>query len=140
MTRELYAAIVTALESIKENGEQLVKHIDLWNQNVEFIEQESPWLRPAVFVEFGTVQWKPLKSSVMTGELIMTLHIVTDYSGEREQLLKTFDILRMTAQALAGIRGDGFHRCLLLDESVNHNHEDLVETMQRYRIAVDITL
>ena len=35
-----------------------IKHIDLWNQNVEFIEQESAWERPAVFVEIEPVQWK----------------------------------------------------------------------------------
>ena len=34
-----------------------VKHVDLWNHNVEFIEQETPWERPAVFVEFGEVVW-----------------------------------------------------------------------------------
>lgn len=57
MISELYTALTAALKNIKdgegEDAPRLVKHIDLWNQNVAFIEEESPWPRPAVFIEFG---------------------------------------------------------------------------------------
>ena len=35
---------------VPEGWERAIKHIDLWNHNVEFIEQEEQWDRPAVFV------------------------------------------------------------------------------------------
>ena len=40
MRKELYTAIKTAMEKI-----EAVKHVDLWNHNVEFIEQEDSWAR-----------------------------------------------------------------------------------------------
>ena len=47
MRKELYKALCERLKTVDN-----VKHIDLWNNNVEFIEQESAWQRPAVFIEF----------------------------------------------------------------------------------------
>lgn len=47
MRKELYRLLCSELKAI-----DLIKHIDLWNHNVEFIEQEENWERPAVFVEF----------------------------------------------------------------------------------------
>ena len=40
--------------------ERAIKHIDLWNHNVEFIEQEAAWERPAVFIEFVPFKWKAI--------------------------------------------------------------------------------
>ena len=40
-------------DRLKEVGGGAIKHIDLWNHNVEFIEQEEYWERPAVFIDSG---------------------------------------------------------------------------------------
>ena len=48
MRKELFNAIKAKLAADVPE----VKHVDLWNHNVEFIEQEEGWERPAVFVEF----------------------------------------------------------------------------------------
>ena len=52
MRKEIYRAICAALQDIDGTP---VKHVDLWNHNVEFIEQEEAWDRPAVFVEFAPI-------------------------------------------------------------------------------------
>ena len=49
-------------ERLKEVGGGVIKHIDLWNHNVEFIEQEDGWARPAVFVEFCPIRWNAIVS------------------------------------------------------------------------------
>ena len=36
----------------------------LWNHNVEFIEQEENWERPAVFVEFCPIRWNAIVDGV----------------------------------------------------------------------------
>ena len=41
MRKELYTALKAAMEKI-----EAVKHVDLWNHNVEFIEQEDSWAVP----------------------------------------------------------------------------------------------
>lgn len=55
MRTELYLKIRERLEATG-----VIKHIDLWNHNVEFLEQEEAWARPAVFVEFGVITWSPV--------------------------------------------------------------------------------
>ena len=81
---------------IPEGWERAIKHIDLWNHNVEFIEQEENWERPAVFVEFQPIQWNAIQSGAeYRAEPIVHLHVVTDWQGSssadsefREQSLK----------------------------------------------------
>lgn len=50
--KEIYQRIVEQLRTAL-GGE--IKHIDLWNHNVEFIEQEQQWSRPAVVARLGCV-------------------------------------------------------------------------------------
>ena len=57
MRKELYNMLC---KELKEVGGGLIKHIDLWNHNVEFIEQEENWERPAVFVEFCPIRWNAI--------------------------------------------------------------------------------
>ena len=40
-------------EEIYREHESVIKHVDLWNNNVEFIEEDEVWARPAVFIEFS---------------------------------------------------------------------------------------
>ena len=69
-------------KELKEVGGGLIKHIDLWNHNVEFIEQEENWERPAVFVEFCPIQWNAIVPGVeYRAEPLIKLHIVTDWEG-----------------------------------------------------------
>ena len=82
MRKELYNLLCRELGAIAE-----IKHIDLWNRNVEFIEQEEGWERPAVFVEFGPIQWKPIVNGVeYRAEPQITLHIVTDWAGAARKM------------------------------------------------------
>ena len=55
----LYKDIKRAIE----DGVPAVQHIDLWNENVAFADEESEWSRPAVFVEFGTISWDVVKNT-----------------------------------------------------------------------------
>ena len=56
-----------------------IKHIDLWNRNVEFIEQEAAWERPAVFIEFEPIHWTSIVPGIeYRAEARVRLHIVTD--------------------------------------------------------------
>ena len=61
MRRQLYLDIKNRLQSIIGEDEQpLIKHFDLWNRQVEFIEEETPFECPAVFVEFDRLDWRTI--------------------------------------------------------------------------------
>ena len=47
-------------EDVPEGAQRIINHIDLWNHNVEFIEQEENWSCPAVFVEFSPIEWNEI--------------------------------------------------------------------------------
>ena len=110
MTRELFSALVAAIKSVQKDGEQLIKHVDLWNRNVEFIDQESAWPRPAVLIEFGQATSRILSgpSISATADVAVTLHIVTDWKGsaadgsaQQDAALEVLDYPWLIAQAVA---------------------------------------
>ena len=160
--RELYSALCGCLSRIYVSPEgfydvivsgrpvpvgfeRAIKHIDLWNHNVDFIEQEENWERPAVFVEFGSIVWqqmdKPLSSRrYRCRGSIVSLHVVTDWQGSsasdsecREDSLKVFDLLHAVRMSVNGLRGVHFCRVEMLSSSTNHNHEDLLENIESFR-------
>lgn len=77
-------------KELKEVGGGLIKHIDLWNHNVEFIEQEENWERPAVFVEFCPIRWNAIVDGVeYRAEPEVKLHIVTDWAGAANEAVRS---------------------------------------------------
>lgn len=129
---EIYNAIEERLRA--ELGDA-VKHFDLWNHNVEFLEMETPWARPAVFVEFGEIDWQHLAGCrrVVRAEGTVSLHIVTDWaSGSKEVLSETFDLAERVRLALNGLADVHFHSLQLLSSITNHNHEELWEHIEKF--------
>lgn len=123
---ELYNAIVDCLCGISE-----IKHIDLWNHNVEFIEQETAWARPAVFIEFAPIQWSPVVHGLeYRGAVTVKLHVVTDWTAESN--IEQFRLLHKIHRALADMEGETFGECDLTASATNHNHEEIVENIETY--------
>lgn len=129
MRKEIYRAICAALQDI--DGAP-VKHIDLWNHNVEFIEQEEAWDRPAVFVEFAPIEWRADKGGYHT-QGTLRLHIVTDWVGPLslgDEPLDVFDLCERIRSRVIGVDGKHFCSLKLLQSHTNHNHEDIVESIE----------
>lgn len=118
-------------EIITENVPD-VRHIDLWNHNVEFIEQEDAWERPAVFVEFGPIAWELFQGRSMRGKGTVRLHIVTDWvKGGYD---RSFNLSFYLWNALKEKRGFGWDSLFLLETATNHNHEDILESIDTYSV------
>ena len=83
-----------------------VQHVDLYNENVEYVDEECPWERPAVFIEFGDIEWRPFTGTKLSqrGEGEVRLHIVTDWAegGFEAAYLLTNKVL----EALVGSGAD----------------------------------
>lgn len=138
MRKELYLTICEALKGIEEVD---IKHVDLWNRNIEFIEQEEIWAKPAVFVEFGQITWSPLVGGrAVNGEGTIRLHIVTDWVGSAEdgsssqaQCLEFLDYSELVMRAMLSINGNNFRGITLLETHTNHDHEELVECIEVFK-------
>ncbi len=128
MRKELYNAIKTKLaEEVPE-----VKHIDLWNHNVEFIEQEEGWERPAVFVEFGKIDWSPFQGGGQRGKGTVTIHLVTDWAEGGHDA--AFDLESKVHGAIDGLSGEDFNGMALVETVTNHNHEEILESIDSYAV------
>lgn len=138
MRKELYKDIIESLKEVSE-----VKHIDLWNQNVEFLQEDPAFERPAVFVEFGQIDWNKLSGPEHewkgTGEI--RLHIVSDWIGsaaasseDLDTSLSVFDLAKKIHAVLEGMTGNGYRNLMLTQTKTNHNHEDIIENIEVYRV------
>lgn len=132
---------------VPEGWERAIKFIDLWNHNVEFIEQEEQWERPAVFVEFQPIKWRQVKtghSVDYTSRCHISLHVVTDWHGSsssesacRDESLSYLDLLEVIHASLRGLGGETFGGLDLVESQTNHNHEDLLESIEIYECVLN---
>lgn len=140
MKKQLYLAIKNRLKNIPgADGEPLFKHFDLWNQQVEFIEQETPFQTPAIFVEFQPLQWRTLGNRVQDADLTTRLHIVTewnaltaDYAPEEEEALEYLEIVDSVVTAMHEFTAPNTNTWMRTQTIPNHNHERYVDSVEEY--------
>lgn len=124
MRIELYRAVV---QRLKEQVPEVV-HTDMWNRNVEYVDMDEPWSRPAVFVEFGPIEWYPLKDvGRFRGTGRMQLHVVTEWHGAGDE--EPFVLTDRVSSALVGLQAGTSGPLQLLQTHTNHDHEGLVESI-----------
>lgn len=135
MRKELYLKLIEALKGIG------FKHFDLWNRQVEFLEEEVAFPMPAIFVEFGDIEWSPVKGESVSGKGSVILHIVEPFTGSaadgssnRDEVLETLDWSEKIQKALSGLSGDNFHSLGLSVTKTNHDHADIIESIEVYSL------
>lgn len=141
MRKQLYLDIKNRLKTIKnDNNEQLFKHFDLWNRQVEFVEIETPFLTPAVFVEFEPMNWQTLGYRVQVCELAVRLHVVTewhagtaDYTPTEQQALAFLDIIDKMVYVLQGFTTPYMNAWMRTKSITNHDHETYVDNIEEYK-------
>lgn len=108
-----------------------IKHIDLWNHNVEFLEQEAPWSRPAVFIEFVPFKWHAIVPGVeYRAQPLINLHVVTDWAEQED--IGEFELLDKVHEQLVGLEGKTFMEFDIDSSATNHDHGDIVENIETY--------
>ena len=138
----LYQTIENTIAGLKdEKGQPLFPTVDLWNEQVDFAEQEEPYDTPAVFIEFMSIPWKSMGGGVQMADTVVRLHVVTTWKGSsrqgsptREESMTRFTLLERLTDALTGIKNsDGRHHVDMVrrrQSETNHNHEELVEDIE----------
>ena len=137
MRKQLYLAVIERLKTITDALNQpIIEHFDLWNNNVEFIEQETAFNCPAVFIEPAPINWKNLSMQAQEADVIIRLHIVTrwenisaDGSASQEQALELFDLLDSIIKALTGLQMK-ITNCLTVQKYHYHNTTGIISTQK----------
>ena len=125
--------IVSHIRKLMADEVSEVKYVDLWNHNVEFIEQEAAWERPAVFVEFGETVWDARQNRSMRGVCPLLLHVVTDYTGP-DSMFMAYELTDKVVDALSFNSGNGWDIGALQRTLTCHNHEELVENIEEFTL------
>lgn len=148
MLKNLYLAIEQKLMAITDGQsvpQPLFKHFDLWNRQVEFLEKETPFQTPAVFIEFDTIHWRTMGLNVQDADLTVRLHIVTPWyantaadvrTQQREKALAYLDLPTIVFQKIHGTHAKfaegGFNTLVRTASAVNHDHERFVDSIEEY--------
>ena len=148
MRKFLYFSLMDKIMSFRnEEGCSIIKTVDLWNEQVEFIEQEAPFDTPAIFIEFLPINWNSLSSKIQQATFNIRLHIVSRYEGDsrntsmfQTQAMNRFDLLDQLDELLNNFADEDakcgfcmFHR---IGSSTNHNHEELIEDITEYSTLI----
>lgn len=143
MRSQIYHLLKSFLLSIKDDEEKsIIQHVDVWNNQLAFVEEEKPFSTPAVFVEFAPIHWKLQTRGVLDAEVDITLHIVTDSRvGKWDDALEAFDLIdNKIPPVLARIRKiaptysiGAFTR---ISSDSDHDHGELQDNTEVYRVHV----
>lgn len=122
----------------KENPpEYAIKHVALWNRQVEFIEEENVFDMPAVFIEFGKIKWRSQTGGVQDADLSIGLHVVTKAVPEDcEGGLLHLDLLDWINRCLYAFTTDNIGS-LVRDSSIPcHDHEEILDSTEVFKCMV----
>ena len=134
------------LQVLKENNEKIeyaIKHFDLWNQNVEFMELEQPSFFPLCFIEFMPIRWQQLSGGTKMSNVIVQLHVVDQWlypthaaSQFLAEGLEYLDLLDKISEAMYRFSGDEFGSFSHTDSITNHNHEGIIESIEAFTSCI----
>ncbi len=140
MRKQIYLAVTERLKTLRgEDGEPVVKHMDLWNEQRVLSPTDDAALLPAVLVEFMPIEWKTVGGGAQWGNVQFRLHVVTKtHEGAgQDETLQLFDLLDSIHNTLNGLRGERFRQLVRTSSITDHKHDELVESIEAFQISVD---
>lgn len=143
MRKQLFYAIA---QRIKEQVPG-IKFIDLWNEHIAEITATTAWPVPSVLIEFEQYDVRQLANHVCMADVPVRLHIITRtkaYSAgindkRIEAALDYFDLIDQIHAAMATLAGENFSTLMLTASATNHNHAELIESVERYVTRAQFT-
>lgn len=137
MRREIYQALK---ERLHEKVTDL-KHIGLWNENMEDLPSGMLFETPAVFVEFAPITYTSAGQGTPRVPMEIVLHLVHKYTPEEphkslelsddprcleDDPLAYLDLIEQVESAPIGLAGDGFSGLQLTSSDLDHQHGELM--------------
>lgn len=143
MRKQIFLAIANR---IKEQVPE-IKFIDLWNEHLAEITSSTAWPTPSLFIEFEQYDVRQAANHCAMADIPVRLHVVTRtkaYSAgvndkRLEAALDYFALLDKVHAAMATLAGENFSTFMLTAQATNHNHAELIESIDRYITRAQLT-
>jgi hypothetical protein len=140
--KEIYAAISAELNDksayLTDKGHDAIAHIDFDRKQYEAPNEagEFPFLRPAVFVEFGKIAYEhegskkrgtvPIKITVVQDKYVDS----ADASASQADFLKLLELKYLVNDILEGMEAECMRKLFLVEIEPDHDNRNLhVETI-----------
>lgn len=134
---------VTNPEKIAAKAKQVIKTFDVWNNQLDYIEEEPPFALPAVFLEFLPIQWEARSKGVRGADVSLTLHVVTANRapskgtlGMETQAFAFFDLLDAINYNLYNLKGDFFRYLTSAASATDHNYSEIIDSQETYTVQL----
>lgn len=136
MRKKIYTFIEGLLKTI--DG-QPIKHIDIWNNQIAFIEEEPPFATPAVFIEFMPIRWEDVGGGIYEADVSVKLHVVTDSRVSKwSDAISVFDLIDKILDTLSyvGSVSDGIGHFVRTESVTDSLFGELMHNVEAYRCHV----
>lgn len=130
--------IVVLDEKLLDDGDvepnYAIKHIGLWNRQVEFIGEEIPFNLPAIFIEFGEMAWQHESGGAQFAPVMITLHVLTGavVEGSANDLFH-LDLLDKINICLHGMRSSSMGSLTRVSSQPCHDHEEILDNIEVFK-------
>jgi hypothetical protein len=134
MRKALYQLISARLLAMEGAS---VRHIDVWNNQIAFLNEEQPFETPAVFIEFAPIAWRYQGNGVREAQVTFNLHVVTDSRVESwRDVIEVFDLLDAIHRQLHGAHGEGIDAITSLTSTTDNLFGELMHNIEAYTCHV----
>lgn len=134
MRKKLYSLVKDKLLSIVDaSGENIIKHVDLYNSQLAYIVEEQPFPTPAVFIEFSEINYLHQLQGLNEADVSIRLHVITDSRiGHWAEAINVFDLLNKINIALFGLSAEGIGALTLRNSITDSNFDELQHNIETY--------
>lgn len=148
MRKQLFKEIQAELFSILiQEDVSLIKHIDLWNNQVQDAQESEIFDTPAIFIEFNKIDWHSIGNKAQQGDASITLHIVTtknsSSSSDSPFQDQELDLLDLPDKIFINLQNFKPTNCSYLtraDTLFDNSHRELQDTKETYQFSMLNTL
>ncbi len=156
MRKQLFQSVCDRLQLLQQTitGEYFVAnsidqtksvfvHFDLWNQQLDYLDEEQPFNTPAVFIEFMPIKWRQQSQALRDATVTIRIHVVTrrniptyNNAAYGSEALNFFDLLSAVNLCLHGHKGDNFGTLTGTVSETDNNFDELMHSIEQYETMV----
>lgn len=142
MRKQIYRAIALRLKQRVPE----IQYIGLFNQQTQRIETGDVWPLPAVFVEFGRIEWRKELNRATRGDVTVMLHVVTravanhgsDDPAE-DGATAFLDLIDQVNAAVTGLHGANFSAFMHAASDTDADFAECMESVETFTASAQDT-
>lgn len=133
------AQLYNDIKGIIASRVEEIKHVGLWNQDTDFLEEGTPYGLPALLIEFGDIEWGSYAKDGETrmfavGKGNIKYHLLCEWNNETDDTTP-FILSEKVNEALVSIPSSTIYSVWYPSVTyTNHDHANIVESGEEFMV------